>query len=386
MPGRLTRRACVIGASLIALGLLGAMGWLLAQARGLLLADGNALFGDFIAFWSAGRLALEGEAARAHDLLALAPVQKAAVPGLYFLTPWNHPPPFLLIAAPLALAPYPIAALIFLGGSLALYIFAARKLAPGALVFALTAPAALYHLGNVQTGLLIAGLCGLAAHWMERRPRLAGALIGLLVIKPHLALLWPLMLALQARWRVFWFAASSAGALIALSGAAFGLESYARFIDNLPAAASMISAGRAPAQTYASLYGNLLGLGAPHSLAIAAHAALAAFGLAAAIWIWRRANARLSLAALCAAGMLIPPYLFFYDATLLALGAGLMGAPRNRLELAALILCWGAGLSLALGHVLTAPLCPLAASLLLYALMKRGASPGASTAQVSGPP
>lgn len=386
MPGRLTRRACAIGAGLIALALLGAMGWLLSQARGLLLANGNALFGDFIAFWSAGRLALEGEIARVHDLAALAPVQKEAVPGLVLLTPWNHPPPFLLLAAPLALLPFPIAALVFLGASLALYVYAARKIAPGALVFALAAPAALYHLGNVQTGLLIAGICGLSAHWIDTRPRLAGALIGLLIIKPHLALLWPLMLALQGRWRAFGFAVLSASALIILSGAAFGFESYARFIENLPAAASMISAQRAPAATFASLYGSLIGLGAPQTLAIGAHAALAAAGLAAMILIWRRADTRLAIAALCAATMLLSPYLFFYDSTLLALGAALLGAPRDRLELGALISCWGAGLSLALGQILSLPLCPLAASLLLYACMKRGPSPGASTTQVSGPP
>ena len=86
------------------------------------------------------------------------PVSQRA-PAFAFVAPWNSPPPFLLIMTPLALLPYPVAALLFLAGTAALYLFAARKLLPDAraLLFAATLPAALYHLGTVQTGLLVAG-------------------------------------------------------------------------------------------------------------------------------------------------------------------------------------------------------------------------------------
>jgi hypothetical protein len=76
-------------------------------------------------------------------------------------------------------------------------------------------------------------------------------------------------------------------------------------------------------------------------------------------------------AALCAATLLATPYLFFYDMTLLAVGAALLGAPRDRFELAALVLAWSAGLSLALGYIAPLPLCPLAAWTVLIAAFRR---------------
>ena len=63
--------------------------------------------------------------------------------------------------------------------------------------------------------------------------------------------------------------------------------------------------------------------------------------------------------------MLITPYLFFYDTTLLAIGAAMLGAPRDRSETIALVLAWGAGFTLALAQFFR---CPYARSVvrLLY--------------------
>ncbi len=71
------------------------------------------------------------------------------------------------------------------------------------MIFAITLPAALYHPGSVQTGLYIAGVSGLALYFLDRRPIVAGLLVALLAIKPHLAILWPIFFALSGRWRAF---------------------------------------------------------------------------------------------------------------------------------------------------------------------------------------
>ncbi len=253
MP-RLTRRFYEIGALLIAAMLLAVMGWRLAHANGLPLAEGQPVFGDFIAFWSAGRLALEGRAAEVHNEAAIYAQHLIAVPGLHVVAPWNSPPPFLLISSLFALTPFPVAALLFLLLSGALYLYVARKTLPDAraLLFALTLPAALFHLGSVQTGLLIAGVSGLALLWIDKRPRAAGALIALLAIKPHLAILWPVFLIISKRWTAFITAALATTAFLVIAGFVFGFESYARFFDNLRAAQSLIGDERVATDTFAS--------------------------------------------------------------------------------------------------------------------------------------
>ena len=367
MPFQLTRRHYKIVAIGVALALLAVMGLRLAQAHGLLLADGNPVFGDFIAFWSAGRLALDGRAELVHAWSAIQAVESEAVPGLRLFAPWNSPPHFLLIAAALALFPFPVAALIWLACGATLYFIAARKVLPDgrALAFALTLPAALYHLGSVQTGLCIAGASGLALYWLDARPLRAGALIGLLAIKPHLAILWPVYLALTGRWRAFAAAALSLALFTLAAMLAFGWDSIPRFLENLAVSQHFIDSERVPNATFASLYGNLVALGVDNAPSMLIHVLSAAAALGAAILVFRGRDVRAQGAALCAATMLVSPYLFFYDATLLALGAAVLGAPRDRFAAIALVFAWGAGLSLAVGQVIALPICPLAAWLVL---------------------
>ena len=57
------------------------------------------------------------------------------------------------------------------------------------------------------------------AEFFLRRPVLAGALLGALVIKPHLALLVPFWLAAGGQWRAFAAAAASAAGLLVLAWA-----------------------------------------------------------------------------------------------------------------------------------------------------------------------
>src|SRR5262245_44541994 len=112
----LNRRMFEIGAIAVALALLAVMVWRLAGAHGLVLANGQPLFGDFIAFWSAGRAALDGRAAEVHDVNVIWTYHQIAAPGVRYMAPWNSPPTFLLIMSALAALPYAVAALLFLAG------------------------------------------------------------------------------------------------------------------------------------------------------------------------------------------------------------------------------------------------------------------------------
>lgn len=370
-----------IGAILVALGLAGVFVWVLRGAHDWALQSGQPIFGDYIAFWSAGRATLEGHVEDVHNRAVTFLYHKEGIPGIRFHAPWNSPPTFLLIVTPFALLPFPVSAVTFLVLTATAYVIVARKLLPDAraLLFAATMPAAFYHIATVQVGLLIAAITGLALHWLDRRPRAAGALVGLLAIKPHLALFWPFLLLLTRRWTAFFAAAISALAFVALAGFVFGFDSYLRFFESLERSSQLISAQRITTPSYASLYANLLQQHVSQQIAIGAHAlsAVAASGLAA--WTFLRGRETRDVAAqgaaLCAATLLVSPYLFFYDAIMLGVGAALLGVPRTRFELLATIFAWGAGLTLTIGFFVTpVPLCPVAAWLLLLAAFMRAGS------------
>jgi hypothetical protein len=65
---------------------------------------------------------------------------------------------------------------------------------------------------------------------LDRRPVVAGVLIGLLTVKPQLGILFPFALIASGRWRVFLWAAMTAVALFAISVAIGGLESWHDYI------------------------------------------------------------------------------------------------------------------------------------------------------------
>lgn len=341
---------------------------------GLLLTDGNPFFGDFIAFWSAGRVVLDGHAEQVHIPAVVQAVQWHAVPGMRWVAPWNSPPQFLLIAVVLGLFPFPVAAVLWMVTTGAIYLYAMRKLLPDAraLIFAVTAPAALYHLGSVQTGLWIAGISGLALYWLDSKPLRAGALVGLLAIKPHMAVIWPIYLLVTGRWRAFAAAAASLTLFTLAAILAFGWESIPRFINNLGYTQDLITHLRVAKTTFASLYGNLMAIGAKHQAALIVHGVSALGALALSIWVFRRGDARAQGAALCAMTMLATPYAFFYDTTLLAIGAAMLGVPRDKFEIVGCAMAWGAAATLGFAQLVAPlPIAPAAAWMVLACAARR---------------
>ena len=98
---------------------------------------------------------------------------------------------------------------------------------------------------------------------------------------------------------------------VALAGAVFGFESYARWFESLANSQRLISEQRITTPAYASLYANLLGLGASHIVAMSVHAISAGAGVLVACLLFRSGDRAVGGAALCAATLLVSPYLFF---------------------------------------------------------------------------
>jgi hypothetical protein len=171
-----------------------------------------------------------------------------------------------------------------------------------------------------QNGFLTAALAALALLSLARRPVLAGVAIGLLAIKPHLAVLFPLALLCTGQWRAMLAAALSTAAFVGVAVAVYGMATLKAFLAALGPVSQLMSEGALPLVKITSLFAFCRLLGVPATLAYGLHGALALAAAAAMVMVWRRtADPGLRGSALVAATFLCSPYLYDYDTTWLAL-------------------------------------------------------------------
>ena len=271
---------------------------------------------DFVAAWAAGHLALAGRAADAYDLAALTREQMTVVASINGSYPWPYPPTYFLLAAPLAAFPYTVAALVWIVATFTAYLAAIHAILPrrSAVLAAAASPFVLWSMFTGQNGFLTAALIGGTLACLDRRPILAGILLGCLTLKPQLGILFPVMLVLTGRWRVFGAAAVTTLLLAAASYLVFGAETWRAFFVALQTQSMTVLGGGVPFYKQQSVFALVRVLGGGVGLAWVLHAAAA---LAAAVftgWLWRQpVDQRLKSAALATAALIATPYLFLYD-------------------------------------------------------------------------
>lgn len=268
---------------------------------------------DFLAFWGAGQVTAGGDPAAAYDLAVQERVQTATGSTGWFA--FVNPPPFLFVAAPLGLLTYPAAWVLWVVATYAVWALVSLRAFPRLWPIVLTYPGALIGATHAQTGLLTGALLVFAATSLDRRPLRAGAAIGALVIKPHLALLMPFWLAAGARWRAFAAAAVALLALLAASAVIFDPAILIAYATSWDASAKLMRvADREFLLRMCSVYAPLrLYLGNGAGLAIAGLVGVATIGIAVLSWRRFGRDARASGAAVLAATALASPYLFNYD-------------------------------------------------------------------------
>lgn len=316
--------------SLIALAIFALVyaGWIVLSLPGLVDPRGKPVGYDFIAFWSAARLALDGRPETVFDWPTIAAMHKVAVPGLHdMLFPWHYPPTNLLAVLPLGLLPYPAALAVFLLATGWLWFALVRRLDPDPRVWLVVVamPAGLFNLLDGQNAFLTAALAGFALLWLDRRPWVVGVLIGLLSVKPHLALLFPVALIAAGRWRSIAAAAATVAAVTGASLGAFGWQIWAAFLAYLPSLRAIADNGWVPWGLIPSPYIFALSLGLP-TIAASALQTVSILVAAAAVWyVWRRPQAPWEdrAAVLLAGSMLVSPYMFSYDLMWAGLAAAL---------------------------------------------------------------
>lgn len=320
-PARLRAYPRLVGA-VVLLALAG----LVATSHGGFDAMHRPLGTDFSGVWVAGREVLAGHPAQPYDNAAHAAAQAAAFGRSDSYLPWPYPPYALALAAALAALPYLAALAVWQGGTLLLYLAAVRRALAGArlatrdvMVAAAAFPAVAINLLHGQNGFLSAGLIGLGALAVPRRPAVGGALLGLLAYKPQLAIAVPVALAAGRHWRAMAAAAATVAAMTAATWLAFGLAPWVGFVDNLGFARRVIlEMGGLESWKLQSAFAAARLLGAPLPAAYAAQAVVAGAALAALAWLWFGVHdTRLKLAGLAVASLLVTPYAVDYDLVIL---------------------------------------------------------------------
>jgi alpha-1,2-mannosyltransferase len=198
--------------------------------------------GDFVSFWTAGQLALQGRAADAYSEVSLF-FQQVALhkdPDDWAYLAFFYPPYFLLLCVAFALLPYFPALCLWLVATCAGYAAALRAMVPKGLreresvwMLFLGYPAVMVNAGFGQNGFLSTALLGGAAIWLDRQPVLAGICIGCLSYKPQLGIVVPLALVVAGRWRCFAAAAATVLVLAAAATLAFGVGIWPIFMADM---------------------------------------------------------------------------------------------------------------------------------------------------------
>lgn len=288
---------------------------------------------DFLSYWAAGRMAIDGQAAMAYDIAAHHAVEMTAAP-IRGLQPFPYPVPFLLVVAPFGLLPFQLAFPVWLLTTGMLYFFVARRVVPASAAAAHPSVLANGLIG--QNGFLTSAIFLYGVGELERRPWLAGAVLGLIVIKPQLALLIPVALVAGGAWRAIGGAALSSAALLLVAFLLFGGSAYQSFFAILPHYSAFMAASRWPWSELASVFALARFFSVATGAALAIQGAAAAFAAFMVFRSWRLGfDGKMPI--LAAATLLVPPYLFTYDALLLVVPIGWWMRDQRRPYLIAVI-------------------------------------------------
>jgi Glycosyltransferase family 87 len=307
---------------------------------------------DFTFYFAAARLGLAHGWHGLYDLKLQQEQLDAISSGITVaqLARYVSPPPLAWVVLPLTLLPYRVAYWAWsaiLVGALAL---AWQLVAPGHrrtrvlfLVGALGWLPVIYGLQLGQPALLVAAAVAACYAFLSRDRQLAaGVVLGVLVLKPQLALLVPAALLVTGRWRAFAASVVVVGALAIASAIALGPQGVATYQALLNFATTV---PQNQSQTLAAWIHNI-----PVTRTVQAAIALWTVALAYRL---RARGPETTLSIALVGGLASSPYVHFDDLTMLGLAAMLFmrgPCPRGTYAyVAALVIAaegfpiWGAG-------------------------------------------
>lgn len=350
----LTRQRVAVYSAMLLVGyVIAVLAMVVTSPDGRTDIQGRPLGTDFSNVYAAGTYVLDGQAAAAFD-----PNEQEAREKIIFgeaapFYGWHYPPFFLGLAAVFALLPYAAALLVWQAASFAAYLVAIRgSLGEAAARLghwwlpAAAFPAVFVNLGHGHNGFLTTALLASGLTLLDRRPIVAGILIGLLAYKPQFGLLIPIVLLATGRWQVMAAAAATVAAMVGLSLLAWGWavwQAFFAFSDFTRVA--VLENGGTGWEKIQTVFSAMRMWGGSVDLAYAVQGAVSVALAVALAVMWRSAaDMRLKSAALCVAAVIGTPYSLDYDMMVLAAALAFVvaywverGAPAWAITLAAFV-------------------------------------------------
>lgn len=282
---------------------------------------------DFDAFHIVAQRVWLGDVDQAYQFAKLIVMQREASGGSDAFMPWTYPPQFSLLLAPLALVPTGIAYCLFVTVTLSFFLIVLRSVAGDhfVLLLIILLPAMAITLACGQNGFFTAGLIGLVCLFFEERPVLAGLALGLMVIKPHLAVAFAAYAILRRSWTVV----ATAGAVVLVSSAVctavFGARIWSGLLQSVHDSSIFLEQGYYPLFRMISFYAALrtAGLSAWGSFLGQGIVALLALGIVF-LAAYRRMPAREGLGLTAIVSVCISPYAYDYDFPIFGIGLALV--------------------------------------------------------------
>jgi arabinofuranan 3-O-arabinosyltransferase len=293
-------------------------------------ADGQPIHIDFTNVYAAGRLVRDGEPASAYDWTIHHLAENALIghdSAQYF--GWHYPPSFLIIAGLLAFLPYAASFVVWIAGTLLLYLWTVRVIVGDHIGWLLAGafPCLMPNVITGQNGFLTASLIGGFLILLQRRPTLAGVCLGLLTYKPQFLMLFPVVLLAGGCWDAIIAGALTFAGLALATIALFGFSAWIAFFHWLPLTSqALLSHDHAEWYRLQSLFALVRMLGADATFAWALQLALTGMlaGLLGAMWWNKRIQFELKASALAVAAPLATPYVYLYDLTVLGVSAAFL--------------------------------------------------------------
>jgi hypothetical protein len=291
---------------------------------------GDNFHNDFTFYYAAARLGLAHGWSSLYDL-KLQQEQLNAIGSnitVAQLARYVSPPPLAWMVVPLTQLPYRVAYWVWSAVLVAALGLGWRLAAPGSgrvrviyLIAALGWLPVIYGLQLGQPALLVAaGVAACAALLRRNNDWAAGAVMGVLVLKPQLAVLVPPVLLFTGRWRAFAASVIVLGALAITSAIALGPGGITTYEARLSFATTV---PQNQSETLAAWINNLY-------ITRAVQIAVAVWTIALAYRL-RRRGPDTTLAVALIGGLLASPYVHWDDLTMLGLAALLyLRAPHPR--------------------------------------------------------
>ncbi len=356
---------------------------LIITADGKLAYDGKPLGTDFSNVYAAGQMVNDGRVAEVWNWeLHFAEQSKVFGPQLQAFFGWHYPPFFLLIASALAVFPYLAALGLWNAAGFVVYLASLRKIAgniPGWIYPAIGFPAIFVNVTHGHNGFLTAALFGMAFLVIDKRPVIAGVLIGLLAYKPQFGVLIPLALLLGGYYRTF---VSASVTVLGMSGfvtVLYGFEIWPAFFESMTLTRDIIlEQGETGWFKIQSIFSAVMLWTDWLALAYAMQIALSLAVLAVVCFaFWYTHSIEERAAVLILGSLLVTPYSLDYDLVALAPALAFLVVRGLRdgfadFEVSLLVIAWFAPLiTRPLMMVTGIPFALIAMLALFYVLAKR---------------